>query len=191
MEEKERIGFAMTGSFCTYKKIFPQIELLSKKFEITPIMSEVSAASDTRFGSCFEHMEKLEKITGNKVLHSVTDVEPIGPKKMFSALVVAPCTGNSLAKIASGIADSAVTLAVKSHLRNLRPVVIAVSSNDGLGNNAKNIGVLLNMKNVFVVPFGQDDCDEKPNSLVADMTLIPKTLDMAMKNLQIQPILIK
>ncbi len=191
MEEKEKIGFAMTGSFCTYKKVFPQIKLLSERFEITPIMSEISAISDTRFGNCTEHIKKLEEITGNKVLCSITDVEPIGPKKMFSALIVAPCTGNSLAKIASGIADSAVTLAVKSHLRNRRPVIIAVSSNDGLGNNAKNIGILLNMKNVFIVPFGQDDCEEKPNSLVADMTLIPETLDMAMKNLQIQPILIK
>lgn len=129
-------------------------------------------------------------ITGHNALKSINEVEPIGPKKMLSALIVAPCTGNTIAKIANGIADSSVTLAVKSHLRNSRPVIIAVSTNDGLGNNAKNIGFLMNMKNIYLVPFGQDDCIEKQRSLVADMGKIEETLKEALLGKQIQPLLI-
>lgn len=187
--EKQTIGFAMTGSFCTFNKIFPVIESLSGKYNVIPIMSEVSAKTDTRFGKSEEHKRKLKEITGNEVLETVRDVEPIGPRKMLDMLVVAPCTGNSIAKIASGIADTSVTLAVKSHLRNKRPVIIAVSTNDGLGSNAKNIGMLLNMKNVYLVPFGQDDCKEKQNSLVADMNKIEETIDFAFEGKQMQPII--
>ncbi len=188
--ERLKIGIALTGSFCTYKRVFSEIENLAKNYEIFPIMSETSANTDTRFGNCEEHKIHLEALSGKLVLETIKQVEPLGPKKMLDALVVAPCTGNTIAKIANGIADSAVTLAVKSHLRNRRPVVIAVSTNDGLGNNAKNIGQLLNMKNVYLVPFGQDDHKEKQNSLVADMTKIEATLIEAMKGKQIQPILV-
>ena len=142
------VGFAMTGSFCTFSKVFPQVEKLAEEgARVIPIMSETSYTTDTRFGKADEHIKRFEEITGETVIASVRDVEPIGPKKLLDVLVIAPCTGNSLAKIATGIADSSVTLAVKSHLRNKRPVVIAVSTNDGLGNNAKNIGTMANMKN--------------------------------------------
>ncbi len=190
MEERRKIGIAMTGSFCTYKKVFPEIERLAGKYDIIPIMSEVSFKTDTRFGKSEEHRKRLEELTGEKVLSTINEVEPIGPKKLLDALVIAPCTGNTIAKIAGGIADSAVSLAVKSHLRNKRPVIIAVSTNDGLGNNAKNIGTLLNMKNIYIVPFGQDDCTEKENSLVSDMSKIDDTLSKAFRGKQIQPILI-
>ncbi len=189
-EDKLKIGFALTGSFCTFKRIFPEIEKLSEEYDIIPIMSEVSARTDTRFGKATEHIKRLEEITGKSVLMDITSVEPLGPRKLLSALIIAPCTGNTMAKIANGIADSTVTLAVKSHLRNRRPVIVAVSTNDGLGNNAKNIGHLLNMKNIYLVPFGQDDSYDKPNSLVADMTKTEETLKMALKGKQIQPVLI-
>ncbi len=188
--EKEKIGFALTGSFCTFSKVFPEIEKLAEEYEIVPIMSEKSATTDTRFGKCEDHKKRLSEMTGREVLKSINEVEPIGPKKMLSALIVAPCTGNTIAKIANGIADSSVTLAVKSHLRNNRPVVIAVSTNDGLGGNAKNIGLLMNMKNIYLVPFGQDDCVEKKKSLVADMEKIEETLKEALLGNQLQPLLI-
>ena len=188
--ERKTIGFALTGSFCTFGKIFPVVEKLAIEYNIIPIMSEISATTDTRFGKSSEHKQKLEILTGNVVLESTEEAEPIGPKKMLDALIVAPCTGNSIAKIANGIADTSVTLAVKSHLRNKRPVIIAVSTNDGLGNNAKNIGMMLNMKNIYLVPFGQDDCIEKQNSLVADMTKIEETLSFALSGKQIQPVLL-
>ena len=188
--ERQTIGFALTGSFCTFSKIFPIIEEMVKKYDIIPIMSEVSASTDTRFGRCGDHKLKLENLTGHDVLETVRDVEPLGPKKMLDALIVAPCTGNSIAKIANGIADTSVTLAVKSHMRNKRPVIIGVSTNDGLGNNAKNIGLILNMKNIYLVPFGQDDCIEKQNSLIADMSKIEETLELALLGKQIQPVLI-
>ncbi|MBE7011074.1 MAG: dipicolinate synthase subunit B [Ruminococcaceae bacterium] len=188
--ERKSIGFALTGSFCTFGKIFPVIEQMSVEYDITPIMSEISANTDTRFGRSSEHKLRLENITGKAVLETAKEVEPIGPKKLLDALIVAPCTGNSIAKIANGIADTSVTLAVKSHLRNKRPVVIAVSTNDGLGNNAKNIGLLLNMKNIYLVPFGQDDCKEKQNSLISDMSRIDETLKYALEGKQIQPVLI-
>ena len=183
------IGFAITGSFCTFSKVFPNVaQLISEGAEVIPIMSEISYNTDTRFGSAKEHIDFLEQTTGNKVLSQIKEVEPIGPRKMLDALVVAPCTGNTLAKIATGIADSSVTLAVKSHLRNKRPVIIAISTNDGLGNNAKNIGYLLNMKNVYLVPFSQDDCIEKENSLVAKMDLVIPTIKSALIGKQIQSV---
>ncbi len=188
--EGRTVGFALTGSFCTFSKVFPQVEAIVKEgATVIPIMSEICCTTDTRFGTAEEHIERMEKITGKKVISTVKDAEPIGPKKLLDILIVAPCTGNSLAKIATGIADTSVTMAVKAHLRNKRPVVIAPSTNDGLGNNAKNIGYLANMKNFFIVPFGQDDCDVKENSLVSDMLMIVPTLEQALEGKQFQPVL--
>lgn len=188
--ENKTVGFAMTGSFCTFSKVFPQIErLVEEGARVIPIMSEISYTTDTRFGKAEEHIKRFEEITGGTVIASVRDAEPIGPKKLLDVLVIAPCTGNSLAKIATGIADSSVTLAVKSHLRNKRPVVVAVSTNDGLGNNAKNIGILANMKNIYIVPFGQDDCEIKENSVISDMELIVPAIESALDGKQLQPVL--
>lgn len=184
------IGFALTGSFCTFSMVFPQIEkLVQEEAKVIPIMSEISYSTDTRFGKAEEHIKRFEQLTGEKIIASVKDAEPIGPKKLLDILVIAPCTGNSLAKIATGIADSSVTMAVKSHLRNKRPVVIAPSTNDGLGNSAKNIGMLENMKNIYIVPYGQDDFNVKENSLVSDMTLILPTIECALEGKQLQPLL--
>lgn len=189
--KNKTIGFAVTGSFCTFDKVFPQIEaLISEGAKIVPIMSEISYTTDTRFGKAKDHIERIERITGEKVIGNIRDAEPIGPKKLLDILVVAPCTGNTIAKIANGIADSSVTLAVKSHLRNNRPVVIAVSTNDGLANNAKNIGILSNMRNIYLVPLGQDDCTEKENSLVADMEAILPTVESALTGRQLQPVVV-
>lgn len=188
--ENKTVGFAFTGSFCTFSKVFPQVEkLVAEGARVIPIMSEISYTTDTRFGKAEEHIKRFEEITGETVIASVRDAEPIGPKKLLDVLVVAPCTGNSLAKIATGIADSSVTLAVKSHLRNKRPVVIAVSTNDGLGNNAKNIGMLANMKNIYIVPFGQDDFEIKENSVVSNMELIVPAVESALDGKQLQPVL--
>ncbi len=184
------VGFALTGSFCTFSKVFVQIErLVSEGARVIPIMSEICYTTDTRFGKAKEHIKKLEEITGESVIASVGDAEPIGPQKLLDILVVAPCTGNSMAKIATGIADTSVTLAVKSHLRNKRPVLIAPSTNDGLGNNAKNIGILANMKNIFLVPYGQDNHIIKENSLVADFDLIVPATKAALDGIQFQPLL--
>ena len=188
---EKTVGFALTGSFCTYSKVIPEIQRLkSTGAKIIPIMSETSSSTDTRFGKAADFIKEIEEITENKVITSVWEAEPIGPKKLLDALVVAPCTGNSLSKIANGIADTTVTLAVKSHLRNLRPVVIAVSTNDGLSGNAKNIGLLAGRKNIYLVPFGQDDYKEKENSLVAKMDMIVPALKLALEGRQIQPLLL-
>lgn len=185
------VGFAMTGSFCTFKKVIPEIDNLSKKgANVLPIMSNTAATTDTRFGKAHDFVNTLEKITGNPVITTIAEAEPIGPKKLLDVLIVAPCTGNSLAKLANGIADTAVTLAVKSHLRNKRPVVLGISSNDSLGANAKNIGLLLNRKNIYMIPFGQDDCIEKENSIVAHFDQTEDTMRMALEGNQIQPMLI-
>lgn len=185
------IKFKVVISFCTFKKVFPEIEKLSKQCSsVVPIMSEKSCSTDTRFGKAADFIKQFGDITGSTVACSINEVEPIGPKKLLDALVIAPCTGNTISKIANGIADSAVTLAVKSHLRNNRPVIIAVSTNDGLGGNAKNIGTLLARKNIYFVPFGQDDAVEKENSLVADMNLIIPTIETALSGEQLQPLLI-
>ncbi len=192
MELNEKtIGFALTGSFCTYKKVIPEIKRLKNMgANIIPIMSEASFNTDTRFGEATDFQNKIEEICENKIISTIYDAEPIGPKKLLDILIIAPCTGNTISKISNGIADSVVTLSVKSHLRNLRPVVIAISTNDGLGGNAENIGHLLNRKNIYLVPFGQDDYKEKPNSLIADMLLIPDTINAALSGKQFQPLLI-
>ena len=189
--KSKTVGFAITGSFCTFSKVFPEVDKIVKEgAKVVPIMSEISYNTDTRFGKAKEHIERLEQITGEKVIATIRDAEPIGPKRLLDILVVAPCTGNTIAKIANGIADSSVTLAVKSHLRNKRPVVIAVSTNDGLANNARNIGVLSNMKNIYLVPVGQDDWVEKENSLVADMKQIIPATEAALDGKQLQPVII-
>jgi dipicolinate synthase subunit B len=188
-KKKTIVGFAICGSFCTFKRVLRIAEELSKDYDLIPIMSQTSYFTDTRFGKAAEHIEALEKITGKKVLHNLTEVEPFGPKKILDAIVVAPCTGNTLAKLANGITDTSVTLATKAHLRNMRPVVIAVSTNDALSGAGKNIGKLFNYKNMFFVPFRQDSFSNKPYSTVADFTLLPKTVENALNNVQLQPIL--
>lgn len=184
------IGFAMCGSFCTLSRVIDEIYVLKKlNYNIIPIMSEIAYSTDTRFGKADEIVEKVEKICGQKIIHTIAEAEPIGPKKMLDLLIVAPCTGNTLAKLSNGITDTTVTMAAKSHLRNNKPVLIGVSTNDGLGASAKNIGHLLNFKNIYFVPFGQDDCNVKGKSLVADFSLIPDSVSNALKGIQLQPII--
>jgi len=186
------IGFALCGSFCTFKEVFAEIENLAAcGYNIIPIMSENSYTCDTRFGDAKYWIAKIKEITGNRIIHTIPDAEPIGPKKLLDALIIAPCTGNTLAKLAYGITDSCVTLAAKAHLRNARPLIIAPSTNDALANASKNIGALLNYKNIYFVPFGQDNFKNKPTSMVADFTLIPATLDAALSGKQIQPVIIE
>ena len=158
---------------------------------VIPIISEYAAFTDTRFGTSEELLEQIEDITGNEILYDITDVEPIGPQRLLDVLVIAPATGNTVAKLAAGISDTSVTMAAKAHLRNGRPVVVAVASNDGLSAGAKNIGELLNRKNYYFVPFGQDNAEQKPSSLIADFNRIPETVDAALKGKQIQPILLR
>ncbi len=184
------IGFAMCGSFCTYSEIFPVMELLTRDHHLIPILSDAAWGVDSRFGTAKEHFQTAGEICGTEPLHTIAQVEPIGPKKLLDALIIAPCTGNTLAKLAHGIADTPVTMAAKSHLRNGRPVIVAVSTNDGLAGAAENIGRLLARRNYYFVPFGQDDAAKKPTSLVADFGKIPLALEAALEGKQVQPILI-
>lgn len=188
----ETVGFAMCGSFCTFKKVIPQMkELKDRGYRVIPIMSQTAYSTDTRFGAARDFIEKIETICGEKIVHTISDAEPIGPKKLLDVLLIAPCTGNTLGKMANGITDTSVTLAAKAHLRNIRPVIIAVSTNDALGAAAKNIGLLMNSKNIYFVPMKQDDAKEKPNSIVADFDLIPETVKSVLaNNIQPQPILL-
>ena len=189
---KERVGFAVCGSFCTHAQVLKGLESLTEIYEtVIPIVSEISAFTDTRFGTSEKLLEQLEDLTGNEVLYDIPSVEPIGPKGLLDVLVIAPATGNTIAKLAAGITDTVVTMAAKAHLRNSRPVVLAVSSNDGLAAGAKNIGELLARKNYFFVPFGQDNAEKKPTSLVADFSLLPETVDAALRGEQIQPLLLR
>ncbi|MBE6889776.1 MAG: dipicolinate synthase subunit B [Ruminococcaceae bacterium] len=184
-----KIGAAICGSFCTFEKVFRQIEeLTAMGCAVTPIMSYNAYNLNTRFGEAKQHAARLREITGREVICDITTAEPIGPKKMFDVLLVAPCTGNTLAKLAAGIVDTPVCMAVKSHLRNQRPVVIAVSTNDALSGAAKNIGTLRNYKNFYFVPMLQDDCAAKPFSMIADFTRIPQTIEAALEGVQLQPI---
>jgi len=186
-----RIGFCITGSFCTLSQVIPQIQkLVDEGAEVIPIFSYAVDTMDTRFYSAKEFKQIVENITGKKVINTITGAEPIGPKNLLDIVVIAPCTGNSLAKLAMGITDTPVIMAAKAHLRNLKPVVIAVSTNDGLGNNAKNLGLLLNAQNIYFVPFRQDDPEKKQNSIVADMDKLYETIINALKGRQIQPVLI-
>ncbi|MGI5849129.1 MAG: dipicolinate synthase subunit B [Christensenellales bacterium] len=188
----KRIGFAITGSFCTYRKIMPVIEeLLKMGAEITPILSYNAAGFDTRFIKSADFKWFLVETTKKEILDSLVAVEPIGPKKMLDLLIIAPCTGNTLAKLALGITDTPVLLAAKSHLRVLGPVLIAVSTNDALAANAKNLGVLLNTRNIFFVPYRQDNNKEKNTSIVADMSMITESAKYALDFKQIQPVMLE
>ena len=184
------IGFALCGSYCTYDRVFPVIETLSKENKVIPILSEAAYATDSRFGTAEHWKTRLEEICGCPPLHLISQVEPIGPKGLLDILVIAPCTGNTLAKLAHSIADGPVTMAAKSHLRNGRPVLVAVSTNDGLAGAGENIGRLLARKHYYFVPFGQDDPLKKPTSLIADFTQIPQAMEGAMAGQQIQPMLL-
>lgn len=188
--ENLTVGFAVTGSFCTLKKTISHIrDLTENGANVIPIMSEITYNTDTRFGKAEDFISEIKSITGNEIITSIKGAEPIGPKNILDALVIAPCTGNTLSKIALGMTDSCVAMAAKANLRNENPLVIAVSTNDGLGASAQNIARLMNAKNVYFVPFGQDDAVKKPNSLVADMSKIADTLNFALSGRQIQPIL--
>lgn len=187
--EKLRIGLALTGSYCTYDKALAAAESLCDKYDVTAIMSETAAATDSRFGRSADFIGRLEAMTGKRVLRTIVDVEPVGPQRMFDVLVIAPCTGNTAAKLANGITDTAVTMAAKSHLRNGRPLLLAIGTNDGLSASAKNIGELLNRKNVYFVPFYQDDPSAKPRSLASDYAALERSILAAAKGEQTQPIL--
>lgn len=186
-----KIGFALCGSFCTFTKAIEQIEnLKSEGYDIFPIMSFNAFTMDTRFGKAKEHIERIERICEKKIIATIADAEPIGPKKMLDILVIEPCTGNTIAKLANGITDTPVTLAAKAHLRNERPLLIAVSTNDALSSAASNIGRLMNNKNVYFVPMCQDDSKNKPRSVVADFTLTHEAILKSISGEQIQPIYI-
>lgn len=185
-----RLGFAFTGSFCTMRVVTDIMRSVKEKgYDIFPIMSETVYSTDTRFGKSKDFIDEIQDICGRKIIASVTEAEPIGPKKLIDALVIAPCTGNTLGKLASGINDGCVMLSAKATLRNNRPVIIAPSTNDGLAASAKNIGLLLNTKNIFFVPFGQDDPIGKNNSLVAKWDYLLPAVESALKGEQLQPIL--
>ncbi|MBQ9516632.1 MAG: dipicolinate synthase subunit B [Eubacterium sp.] len=185
-----RIGYCLTGSFCTFRKAIDTMsELVEKGYDVTPIMSENAYNTNTRFGKASYINAEIEDVCGKEIIRTITGAEPIGPKDMFDILVVAPCTGNTLAKLANGVTDTCVTMAVKSHLRNSKPVVIGVSTNDALGAAAKNIGALMNYKNYYLVPFGMDDCDKKPKSMVCDFSLIERTILLAAEGKRINRII--
>lgn len=189
--EKLTFGYALTGSFCTFERAFKQIEYLqSKGIEVHPIMSFNAKNTDTRFGKSVEFYRKLFEITGNKVIDSLTAAEPVGPKKMFDLLIVSPCTGNTLSKLANGIYDTPVTLSVKSHLRNSRNVLLGVSTNDALSMSAENIGKLLARKHFYFIPMRQDDYQNKPFSLVCDFDKTYEAALMALESKQLQPLLL-
>ncbi|MBP5431219.1 dipicolinate synthase subunit B [Ruminococcus sp.] len=185
-----RIGFAMTGSFCTFSQCFEQAELLMKNgAELLPIMSENAAITDTRFGKADDNIKRLCDITGNEVVTSISAAETIGPKELTDIMAVVPCTSNTVAKLAASITDTPVTMAVKSHLRQGKPVVLAIASNDSLMGSAKNIGELFNRKNYYFVPMLQDDCLKKPASLVAEFSMLSDAIEAALKGIQLRPII--
>lgn len=184
------IGFAMCGSFCTYSFVYPVMSALARNHDLIPILSQNSYTIDSRFGTAQEHIRIAEEICGRKVLHTIEEVEPIGPKHLLDILIIAPCTGNTLAKLAHSIADGPVTMAAKSHLRNGRPVLVAPATNDALAGAMENIGKLLCRKNYYFVPFGQDDPLKKPTSMVADFTKIPQAMAAALEGKQLQPVLL-
>ena len=183
------IGFAMCGSFCTFAAVFPQMEALAKEHRVIPIFSFNAATMDTRFGAAQAHLRRAAEVCGCEPIVTIDQAEPIGPKKLLDALVIAPCTGNTLAKLAHSISDTPVTLAAKSHLRNGRPVVVAISTNDALAGAAENIGKLLARRHYYFVPFRQDDPQGKPTSVVADFQMRPQALDLALQGRQLQPML--
>ena len=189
--DHRHIGFALCGSFCTHARALEALEAVKARFgDVTGILSDASAGWDTRFGTAQALRERIETVTGHGVIDSVNKAEPIGPKALLDALVICPCTGNTLGKLANGVTDSTVTLAAKAHLRNGRPLILAVSTNDALAGAAKNIGVLLDKKHTFFVPLRQDDPAGKPTSLVADFSLVPDTVTAALEERQLQPLIL-
>lgn len=188
--EKTKLGLALCGSFCTFDKVIPIAEKLAEKYDLTVIMSETAANTDTRFGEAAKFRERFREISGKPLLTTITEAEPAGPKKLFDIIAVAPCTGNTLAKLANAVTDTSVTMACKAHLRNGRPVLIAVSTNDALSANAKNIGELLNRKNYYFVPFRQDDPSGKPASLISDLSLLDESIGAALEGRQLQPLIL-
>ncbi len=190
MKQQIRVGFALTGSFCTFSKVLPIIEQMqSQGFVLTPILSEHAATMDTRFGTAQSWRNQLTEICACAPIDTIVAAEPIGPSALFDVLVVAPCTGNTLAKLAHGITDTTVPMAVKSHLRGARPVVLALSTNDALSGSAANLGMLLNRRHYYFVPMGQDNPQKKPYSLVAHMEQLPETIHAALEGRQLQPLL--
>lgn len=185
---KKKIGFALCGSFCTFREVIDELEKMTDTYDITPIMSFNASSLDTRFGRALDFIEELERICGREVIQTIQEAEPIGPNEMFDLLVVAPCTGNTAAKLANGVTDTPVTMAVKSHLRGAKPVVLAVSTNDALSGSAKNLGTLLNTKHYYFVPVQQDNPNKKPNSLVARFDLLRETIESALEEKQLQPL---
>ena len=187
--EHIRVGFAFCGSFCTYDQVMPALERAKARYgDVTPIISEKSAETDSRFGPAHEFIREMERICDRRVIDTIPKAEPIGPKKLLDVLIIAPCTGSTLSRLANGMSDTSVTMAAKAMWRNGRPVVVAVSTNDGLAGSAKNIAALLDKKHVFFVPYRQDDPVGKPTSLVADFTRINDTVDAALRGEQLQPL---
>ena len=184
------IGFALCGSFCTYASVFPAMERLANTHTVIPIFSHNAYSIDSRFGTAEQHIRQAAELCGQEPLYTIAQVEPIGPKKLLDLLIIAPCTGNTLAKLAHGIADTPVTMAAKSHLWNGRPILIGVSTNDALSGAAENIGRLLSKKHYYFIPFGQDDPVKKPTSMVADFSQLPQAAEAALEGWQIQPILL-
>ena len=189
--EQIRVGFAFCGSFCTYDQVMPALERAKARYgDVTPIISEKSAETDSRFGPAHEFIREMERICDRRVIDTIPKAEPVGPKKLLDVLGIAPCTGSTLSRLANGMSDTSVTMAAKAMWRNGRPVVVAVSTNDGLAGSAKNIAALLDKKHVFFVPYRQDDPVGKPTSLVADFTKINDTVDAALQGRQLQPLLL-
>lgn len=191
MADKIRLGFAMCGSFCTFKLVLEELERLAKDYDITPIMSQGAAFTDTRFGKAEDFRRRVAEICGREPITTIADAEPIGPRALLDVLVIEPCTGNTLGKLANGITDTPVTMAAKAHLRNGRPLVLAVSTNDALGASARNIGTLMNAKNIFFVPVRQDSSRGKPASLVADFSETAAAIKSALEGRQTQPLLLQ
>lgn len=190
MEGKKKLGLALCGSYCTYEKLFAEARTLAEEYELFPIMSDTAAETDTRFGRAADHIRALSELCGGKrVVTTIEEAEPLGPSLALDALLIAPCTGNTLAKLARGVTDSAVTMAAKAHLRNGRALVVAFSTNDALSISAENIARLLNRKHVYFVPFGQDDPLRKPYSMQADFSLLAPAVAAALEGRQLQPIL--
>ena len=188
--ENLKIGLGFTGSFCTYQRIFRQLQkLVEQGADVTPVFSFHAQRIDSRFGKADDFLEKARLMTNHQPLTTIPQVEPIGPKHLIDVMVIAPCTGNTLAKLVNGITDTPVLMAAKSHLRCNRPVVLSISTNDALSANFKNIAQLMNTKNIYFVPFGQDDVVKKPNSMVAQPALLSQTIEHAMKGIQLQPVI--
>lgn len=186
----KNIGVAITGSYCTYEKVFGELKKLAETgANLYPIFSDHASTTDSRFGKCSDFLKQAEEITGRKPIITIPDAEPIGPNALFDLLVIAPCTGNTLSKLANGISDTPVLMAAKAHLRNNRPLVVALSTNDALGMNLKNIGILLNTKNIYFIPFGQDNYRSKPNSMIAHIEFLTDTIDQALEGRQLQPVI--